>query len=145
MRGLVLLLMTVGSPPVPGGDGETAWLCRSRIGGWVPRVGVVHHTSVAICPCGELPAVPGRKGMVSNPRCAFVGTQPKHATFLPEGQRVGVVYEPANAPADVVKERVGRHDRLWHWRYNCQHAAGEATGHEEEGRFFFGLFRRWWE
>src|SRR5262249_36559726 len=98
MRCLLFVLLLVAPPApvpevtVPTHTGETAWLCHSRIGGCVPLIGRLHHTSVAICPCGELPAIPGAKGAVSNPRCAFVGTQPKHVTFLPEDeQRVGVV------------------------------------------------------
>jgi hypothetical protein len=116
-----------GQPPSPAG--ETAWLCRSRIAGWVPLLGRLHHSSVAICPCGELPVVAGPNGAVNNPRCAFVGTQPKHTTFLPEDERVGVVFVPARLPAEVVKERITAHHRLWQWRYNCQHAAADVTGH----------------
>lgn len=123
---------SVPCPAVPL-PAETAWLCHSRVGGWVPRLGPLHHTSVAICPCGELPVVvvAGQKGFASNPRCAYVGTQPRTTTFLPEEARVGVVFVPARLPAEVVKHRIATHDRLWRWRYNCQHAAAEATGHAE--------------
>lgn len=108
--------------------GETAWLCHSRIGGWLPRLGILHHSSVAICPCGELPVVRGRWGWVNNPRCAFCGTTPGECTFMPEEHRYGVTYEPVPLPAEEVKERVTGFHRLWRWRYNCQHAAAEVTG-----------------
>jgi hypothetical protein len=139
MKRLLLFFSLFGAPdeapaPPPSPTGQTAWLCHSRIGGWMPRWGRLHHTSVAICPCGELPVVAGPKGAHSNPRCAFVGTQPKHTTFLPEDERVGVVYQPARMPADVVMERITGHDRLWRWRYNCHHAAAEVTGYAPQDR-----------
>jgi len=137
MKRLLLLFALFGAPDQVLAQtcpqqtaGETAWLCHSRIGGWFPRLGRVHHTSVAICPCGELPVVPGPRGAVNNPRCAFVGTQPKYATFLPEDRRAGIVYLPARLPAEEVKRRVTTHNRLWRWWDNCHHAAAEATGHQ---------------
>jgi hypothetical protein len=109
--------------------GETAWLCRSRLGGWVPKVGKLYHCSVVICPPGEFPVVPGRYGMVNNPRCCFVGTQPNFCTFLPEVQRYGVEYLPSLLPPEEVKRRVEGHNQLWSYGYNCQHAAAHATGY----------------
>jgi hypothetical protein len=138
MRRLLLLFSLFGASeataPPPGPASETAWLCHSRIGGWVPRLGRLRHSSVAICPCGELPVVAGPRGARNNPRCAFVGTQPRRTTFLPEERRVGVVFQPALVPPDVVMQRVTRHERLWRWFYNCHHAAAEATGHPPPGR-----------
>jgi hypothetical protein len=127
-------------PPQPG---ETAWLCRSKFFG-VVYWGRLSHSSVAICPCGEMPAVPGEHGMVNNPRCTFYGTQIERPGFLLEHERLGVTYQPALLPVEEVKQRIRDEHRPWRLWRTCHVAAGQATGYAEPRR---GLLRRcldWW-
>ncbi len=116
--------------PVQPQPGETAWLCRSKFYGIV-YWGRLSHSSVAICPAGEYPAVPGPNGMVNNPRCAFYGTQPRHCGFLPETLRLDVTCRPARLPVEAVKQRIRDEQRPWRiWR-TCHVAAEQATGWSE--------------
>lgn len=135
---LTLPLLAAETPGLPA-DVETAWLCRSRIGGWVPRIGRLSHASVILCPPGEFPfAVDAEGRVISNPSCQQYGTQPKHSHFLREDEpRVGATFEMAAVPAEVVRQRIATFERPWRWWFNCQHAAKEVTG-AERGRRLTG-------
>ncbi|MCA8958320.1 MAG: peptidoglycan DD-metalloendopeptidase family protein, partial [Planctomycetes bacterium] len=103
------------------------YTCNSKIGGVVPKMGVVHHRSVAICPKGQQPVTD--KNRQSNPRCDFYGTNAKSkGRFVREATRKDVSCTPTNAPASVVRGRIDRYAKSYSLRSNnCQHSANTVT------------------
>jgi hypothetical protein len=134
--GLTFVLLALAAPPAvaecPAAfaptPGMTVYYCTSKIDGVVPKVGPLCHASVAFCPAGEPPVVWREGRWVSNPRCTYFGTQPRHRTFLVDGERVGVTWWRVPLPADVVYERIRHYDRAWRLLWNnCMHAAWRVT------------------
>ncbi len=110
--------------------GQTAWLCNSRINGSWPKIGRWHHESVAFCGKGQLPILAGTKPALSNPACAFLGTQFGRSKFWREPQRIDVTCQPAKLPVSIVRERVKQHDKPYRFPgYTCQESAKGATGY----------------
>ncbi len=107
---------------------NSAYVCNSKIGGTVPQVGPVHHSSVAVCPPGQKPTVIQSRTSVNNPNCTYYGTRPGTSTFQVESKRIDVSCKPAQAPASVVQQRVNTFNQPYNvFTNNCQHAASKAT------------------
>ena len=103
--------------------GVTVYYCTSKLAGVFPKVGPICHASVVFCPVGELPVVCQKGVWVSNPRCAWYGTQPFKCGFLKETkQRREVSFCPVATPAHIVLQRVKCYDRPWRFLWNnCMH------------------------
>ena len=125
----VLAFALFGSLAVSQAQAQNrAFSCQSNIGGAVPRLGPVHHASVAICPPGASPVVNANGRGYSNPACTFYGTQPGGSKFLVESYRVDVTCRTSQVPASVVQRRVDSYNLPFKlFSNNCQHAASQAT------------------
>jgi hypothetical protein len=109
--------------------GWTAYYCTSRLSGVIPKIGPFYHASVAICPKGQSPVIYQDGEWVSNPLCVYYGTHPDGYGFSVDEERRGVTWVPADAPPDIVIERLTNYRRPWSLlRNNCQHAAQWVTG-----------------
>lgn len=105
-----------------------AFVVDSRIGGYVPKVGPVHHSSVVICPKGEPAVIQDGSMPKSNPGCISVGLQPGVDTFQIEPQRINATAEPAGVDASVVIDRIEKFRKPYSLlSNNCQHSAAEVT------------------
>lgn len=105
-----------------------AFVVDSRIGGYVPKVGPVHHSSVVICPKGEPAVIQDGSMPKSNPGCISVGLQPGVETFQIEPQRINATAEPAGVDASVVIDRIEKFRKPYSLlSNNCQHSAAEVT------------------
>ncbi len=112
----------------PAAPSNSAYVCNSKIGGTVPQIGPVHHSSVAICPAGQNPTTVQNGISVNNPKCTYYGTQPGTSTFQLETKRNDVSCKPAQAPAAVVQQRVNTFNQPYNLiTNNCQQAASKVT------------------
>lgn len=120
-------------------DDREVYVITSRIRGWVPKLGILFHTSVAICPQGVSPIVYENGNPVTNwKRCAVYGTQTNRTGFFREGKRVGVrATRIRGISATEIERRMRCHRQvnvpLFH---DCRHHAINVTGLEG------ALFRR---
>jgi hypothetical protein len=105
-----------------------AFICNSNIGGRVPQIGPIHHSSVAICPSNTPPTVNFGGRSYNNPACTYYGTRPGTSTFQIEPYRFDVTCRPSFAPASIVQQRIDTFNLPYNlFTNNCQHAATWAT------------------
>ena len=120
-------------------DDREVYIITSRIRGWVPKVGALIHTSIAICPKGVSPIVCENGEPVTNSRhCVIYGTQTNRRGFFREGKRVGVrATKLCGVCASEIERRICAHSQLNIPLFNdCRHHAIAVT------RMRGSLFRR---
>lgn len=112
-------------------DDREVYILTSRLHGWVPKVGVMKHMSVAICPKGVPPVIYENGEPVSNWRqCKVYGTQTNKKGFFPEGKRIGVTAtRVCGVSATEIERRMRCHSQINRpLLHDCRHHAIAVTG-----------------
>ena len=115
----------------PIADDREVYVITSRIRGWVPKLGILFHTSIVICPKGVPPIIYENGESVTNWRhCSIYGTQTNRRGFFRERKRIGVrATKICGMSATEVERRMRSHSQLnIPLLHDCRHHAIGVTG-----------------